>query len=506
MNTNVNDDTTATENPGLQDVTGHDKDGLLAARGTERRHGDDAVAIKETAALNREKLVTAREDAVHVREEDAHEVEKKQAAADDHMLMLQQVNERLIITTIEAQELAEQVYKAQVQLENAKLAAETANLAKSDFLSSMSHELRTPLNAILGFAQLLEAGSPPPTSTQADRLQQITKAGWYLLALINEILDLATIESGKVQLSMEPVLLADVLHECQTMIEPQAQQRDVHINFEPCHPTWFVNADYTRLKQVLINLFSNAIKYNREQGTVLVKCTAPTPEHIRISIIDNGAGLSPEKLAQLFQPFNRLGQEAGDEQGTGIGLVVSKQLIELMSGSIGVASTVGVGSEFWVELDSTVATQSVAVDIMPEEIVQEPPETYSLLYVEDNPANLMLVEQIIERHPHIRMLSAQDGKHGITLARAHIPDVILMDINLPGINGFEALDILRADPATAHIPVVALSANAMCHDIERGADAGFFCYLTKPINIHKLMDALNDALRFSKNGVGQCKF
>ena len=290
------------------------------------------------------------------------------------------------------------------------------------------------------------------------------------------------------------------------MIEPQAQQRDVRINFEPCHPTWFVNADYIRLKQVLVNLFSNAIKYNREHGTVAVKCTAPTPELIRISIIDNGVGLPPEKLAQLFQPFNRLGQEAGDEQGTGIGLVVSKQLIELMAGSIGVASTVGVGSEFWVELNSTVATQSVAVDVMPEEVVQEPPETYSLLYVEDNPANLMLVEQIIERHPHIRMFSAHDGKHGITLARAHIPDVILMDIDLSGINGFEALDILRADPATAHIPVVALSANAMCHDIERGVDAGFFCYLTKPINIHKLMDALNDALRFSRNGVGQCKF
>ena len=460
------------------------------------------INVNDDTAEIREKLVAAREDAVHVREEDAHEVEKKQAASDDHMLMLQQVNERLIITTIEAQELAEQVQIAQVQLENAKVAAETANLAKSDFLSSMSHELRTPLNAILGFAQLLEAGSPPPTATQAVRLQQITKAGWYLLALINEILDLATIESGKVPLSMEPVSLADILHECQAMVEPQAQQRDVRINFEPCQPSWFVNADYTRLKQVLVNLLSNAIKYNREQGTVAVKCTAPTPERIRISIIDNGAGLSPEKLAQLFQPFNRLGQEAGDEQGTGIGLVVSKRLTELMAGSIGVSSIVGVGSEFWVELIRTVPAQPVAVSVMPEINVQDPPGKYSLLYVEDNPANLMLVEQIIERHSHICMLSAHDGKHGITLARAHIPDVILMDINLPGINGFEALDILRADPVTAHIPVVALSANAMSHDIERGIDAGFFCYLTKPINIHKLMDALNDALRFSKNGVG----
>ena len=251
--------------------------------------------------------------------------------------------------------------------------AEKANLAKSIFLSSMSHELRTPLNAILGFAQLLEAGSPPPTPTQIARLQQIIKAGWYLLELINEILDLALIESGRLSLSREPVSLTEVMRECQAMIESQAQQRGIHVSFLPFDNTWFANADRTRVKQVLINLLSNAIKYNREHGTVEVSCTAIAPERIRISIKDSGAGLPPEKLVQLFQPFNRLGQENGSEEGTGIGLVVTKQLVELMGGTIGVESTVGVGSEFWIELIRDVTPQLAAGHSMPAEFPQQAP-------------------------------------------------------------------------------------------------------------------------------------
>ncbi|MDO8465209.1 MAG: ATP-binding protein [Gallionella sp.] len=253
------------------------------------------------------------------------------------------------------------------ELEHAKFVAEKASLAKSTFLSRMSHELRTPLNAILGFAQLLEASSPPPTAIQTGRLQQINKAGWYLLELINEILDLAVIESGKLPLSQEPVLLANVMFECQAMIEFQAQQRGVKLSFLPFDNTWFANADRTRIKQVLINLLSNAIQYNHEQGTVEVECIACTTERIRISIKDSGAGLPPEKLAQLFQPFNRLGQENGIEEGTGIGLAVTKQLVELMGGTIGVESTVGVGSEFWIELNRDVTSQPAARNAMPTE-------------------------------------------------------------------------------------------------------------------------------------------
>ncbi len=405
----------------------------------------------------------------------------------------------------ERKRLDQALQEKNIELESAKSVSEKANLAKSDFLSSMSHELRTPLNAILGFAQLLEVGPPPPTATQIIRLHQIIKAGWYLLELINEILDLAVIESGRLSLSREAVSLIDVIRECQAMIEPQAQKHGIHISFLPFDHTWFANADRTRVKQVLINLLSNAIKYNREQGTVEVKCIANTPERIRISIKDSGAGLPPEKLAQLFQPFNRLGQETGTEQGTGIGLVVTNQLVELMGGKIGVKSTVGVGSEFWIELVWDVMPQLAAENILPTELAlpaqgntQSNPARCTLLYVEDNPANLMLVEQIIEGQPHIRMLSARDGNLGIALARAHLPDVILMDINLPGINGFQVLKILREDPITAHIPVLAISANAMPRDIEKGLEAGFFRYLTKPIKVNEFMNALDDALKFSE--------
>jgi PAS domain S-box-containing protein len=387
------------------------------------------------------------------------------------------------------------------ELESAKSLAEKANLAKSDFLSSMSHELRTPLNAILGFAQLLEVGNPPPTAAQILRLQQIIKAGWYLLDLINEILDLAVIESGKLSLSREAVSLIEVIQECQAMVEPQAQQRGITLSFLPFDHHWFANADRTRVKQVLINLMSNAIKYNREHGTVEVQCTESSPERLRISVKDSGAGLSPEKLVQLFQPFNRLGQETGAEEGTGIGLVVTKQLIELMGGAIGVKSTVDVGSEFWIDLIKDVTPQlaaghTPAAELAPQS--QGNPAVRTLLYVEDNPANLMLVEQIIENHPHIRMLSARDGYHGIALARAHLPDVILMDINLPGISGVQALKLLRQDLTLAHIPVIALSANAMFRDIEKGLSAGFFRYLTKPIKINEFISALDDALEFSE--------
>jgi PAS domain S-box-containing protein len=245
--------------------------------------------------------------------------------------------------------------KVETILLDAKSAAEKANLAKSDFLSSMSHELRTPLNAILGFAQLMESDSPPPTAAQGECIIQILNAGWYLLELINEILDLATIESGKMTMSLEAVSLNELLVECHSMIEPLAQRRRIGMSFPLSDATYSVYADRTRIKQVLINLLSNAVKYNTPGGSVALACTATASGRVRISVTDTGAGLPPEKLAQLFQPFNRLGQEGRGEEGTGIGLVVSRRLVELMDGTIGAESSLGTGSIFWLELPSTAA-------------------------------------------------------------------------------------------------------------------------------------------------------
>ena len=395
------------------------------------------------------------------------------------------------------------------ELESATQVAEKANLAKSDFLSSMSHELRSPLNAILGFAQLMESGTPALTPIQRANINQILQAGWYLLDLINEILDLALIESGKLSLSLVPISLPDVLLDCQAMIEPLAQKKGIRVSFPTFDGPCFIQADSTRLKQVLINLLSNAIKYNREVGTVTVTCHATPAQRLRISVQDSGEGLPADKLAQLFQPFNRLGQDAGAEEGTGIGLVVSKQLVELMDGEIGVHSAVGAGSVFWVELKLADAVQLAPATDEPHDLLLaqlEPGAALrTLLYVEDNRANMELVAQLIARRPDMRLLGASDGTRGITLARTHQPEVILMDINLPGISGIQALQILREDPATRHIPVLALSANAMQRDIEKGLAAGFFRYLTKPIKVNEFMEALDMGLALSEAAAAQKK-
>ncbi len=390
-----------------------------------------------------------------------------------------------------------------VELETARSLAEKANLAKSDFLSSMSHELRSPLNAILGFAQLMDTDKKLATG-QKESVAQILQAGWHLLKLINEILDLAKVESRQVPLSEEPVSLAEVLAECQGMIEPQAQQRELVLEFPQFDVPCFVKADRTRLKQVLINLLSNAVKYNQRAGTVEVTCTTVNAGRTRLNIRDTGAGLLPDQLAQLFQAFNRLGQEAGGEEGTGIGLVVAKRLIELMGGTIGVESTVGEGSTFWFEL------LSVAEPCMPSHDETTPAVLLTssgarrqlLLYVEDNPANLKLVEQIVGRHPQLRLLTAVNGDLGVELARSTLPDLILMDINLPGISGFDAMKLIKAGPTTAHIPIVAVSANAMPLDVERGLKAGFYRYITKPIRVSEFMEAVNIALEYANANPG----
>ena len=357
----------------------------------------------------------------------------------------------------------------------------------------------TPFSVLPNSLTPVRRHPPPPQQRDLDR---ILNAGWYLLELINEILDLALIESGKVTLSQEPVSLVEVMLECRAMIEPQAQKRSIDMTFPQFEIPYFVKADRTRVKQVLINLLFNAIKYNKPGGTVSVEYSLLSGNCIRIGVRDTGVGLTPVQLEQLFQPFNRLGQEGNSEEGTGIGLVVTKRLVELMGGRIGADSTAGEGSVFWIELHLTVAPRLIVAEVEHALPVRPPVSTglplRTVLYVEDNPANLELVEQIIERRPDLRLLSAADGNLGIEFALAYQPEVILMDINLPGISGVEAMKILRANPLTAHIPIIALSANAVPSDIEKALAAGFFNYLTKPIRVDQFLNALDMALKFSQ--------
>jgi PAS domain S-box-containing protein len=428
----------------------------------------------------------------------------------------------IVATDLTAQKYQERILAAEHTLLESeaafRLIADKANLAKSEFLSSMSHELRTPLHAVLGFAQLMAAATPPPTAKQKKSIDYILQSGWHLLNLINQVLDLAVIEAGGVTISQEVLPLAAVLQYCQAMLESQAQQRGIQMTF-PLDCPFYVHADKIRLKQVMINLLTNAIKYNRVNGTVAVQCMMSGADRVRISIQDTGQGLSQAQVAQLFQPFNRLGQENSGIEGSGIGLMVSKQLVELMGGTIGVESSVGVGSLFWFELAASNAPELVTENPMTESQVTESqvtennlkigadephqvaasalPLQRTLLYVEDNPTNLLLIEELIKGRSYLKLFTAVDGYLGIHMAQTYQPDVIMLDINLPGISGFDVLKLLREDPETAHIPVIAMSANAMPRDIEEGMEAGFLRYLTKPIKIDEFMDALDVALLYA---------
>jgi signal transduction histidine kinase/ActR/RegA family two-component response regulator len=411
------------------------------------------------------------------------------------------------------QERTAQLQQSNQELSVATRAAEHASRAKSEFLSSMSHELRTPLNAIIGFGQLLASDRFPADEQQRRTfVDHIVKSGRHLLALINEVLNLAQIEAGRLTLSLEPVALQDVLDDSRAMVGPLAAPRGIRVLF-PERCTYAVTADRTRLKQVLLNLLSNAVKYNRDQGAVVIDCTLPAPGRVRVSVQDTGRGLTPRQIESLFQPFNRLGQEAGEQEGTGVGLVVTKHLVEMMDGRIGVQSTPGAGSVFWVDLpqaDGATVSAPVPLASAADDEAKHPPavppapapedaEGATVLCVEDNPANLAFVRSALGHRPHLRLLTATDGRTGVELARAHRPQVILMDNNMPGLTGREALAVLMDDPATSGIPVIALTANAMPKAVDDGLAAGFFRYLTKPIDVDALIGAVDEALRESRD-------
>lgn len=389
-------------------------------------------------------------------------------------------------------------HHAEHEMYRARKEAEVANQAKSNFLTSMSHELRTPLNAILGFGQLLESDPDNPLSpVQRESIEYICKAGWHLLALINEILDLSKIEAGRIDLSIRPENLGEIIDECISMIRPLAEKRDIRLVNRSLQETVLVKTDRTRLKQVLMNLLNNAVKYNRERGYITILAEKRDEGRVRISVTDTGQGLSPDEVGSLFQSFNRLGAEKTEIEGTGVGLVISKKLVELMGGSIGVESLHGTGSTFWIELDaSCVAVQErrLAPINVPQK-PEKPTRRFTVLYVEDNPVNLRLVAQMLARRGDASMLSAHEGRLGIDLALAHRPDIILLDIGLPGMDGYEILRELKSHDETRDIPCLAISAHAIPQDIEKGLDAGFSAYLTKPVDVNELFAAIDNALR-----------
>ncbi len=385
-----------------------------------------------------------------------------------------------IVRNISARKHAEQLLKL------AKDEAEKTSQAKSTFLASMSHELRTPLNAIIGFAQMLDMGVPTPLQiSQKQPVRHILDSGRHLLGLINEVLDLTRIEAGKLDIALSSVVVQPLIKDVIALTEPIAASRRITLQYS-CPENLHVLADASRLRQVLLNLLSNAVKYNREDGLVVVSCKQ-NKGLLHISVTDTGAGIHKDKYAQLFQPFQRLGAEQTVTEGSGIGLVICRKLAEAMGGQVGFESKVGVGSRFWVELP-------VAIASLPQQAVEKITELSDVnqvrglvLYVEDSPVNVMVMQHIFTQLPGVELLTAETAEAGLEMIARRPPALVLMDINLPGMSGLQALQILKENPLTAAIPVLAVSAAALPQDVKNGLEAGFVAYLTKPFDVTELL-------------------
>jgi PAS domain S-box-containing protein len=395
---------------------------------------------------------------------------------------------------IEAEIQLEQQRRS-TELGEARALAEAASAAKSEFLSSMSHELRTPLNAILGFAQLLVRDQRDPLSARhKQRAEHILKGGEHLLRLINDILDLSRIEAGGVSISTEPVDVVEVLDEVERTLQSLAQRYQIELErFAMPRELPLVSADRTRLLQIVMNLGSNAVKYNRPFGKVVFEVSAPEEDKVRICVRDTGIGVPRDKQSSLFQPFQRAGQETGPIEGTGIGLVITKRLAHMMGGDVGFESEPGRGSAFWVTLP---AHASQVSSNRPHTLPSAGDDRLSrdgrrlVLYVEDNPANVVFMQDLLGNFESIELLVAPTAEVGIELATRRQPVVIIMDINLPGMSGLDALRALKREENTWHIPIIALTAAASDRDRQQGERAGFYRYLTKPVKVDELIGAL----------------